>query len=71
MKARRFGHRFSLVNFENPFQHASVPVALPPFTIEITKGDKRLCFALDLVEMENQQCNFLQYYSFHNYFFLR
>ncbi|VDN57280.1 unnamed protein product [Dracunculus medinensis] len=33
---------------ENPQE--VVPVALPPLTIEITKGDERLCFHLELVE---------------------
>ncbi|KHJ81777.1 hypothetical protein OESDEN_18535 [Oesophagostomum dentatum] len=34
---------------------APVPVALPPFTVEITKGDERLCFHLDLVESVDVQ----------------
>uniref|UniRef100_A0A0N4ZMQ8 Mitochondrial glyco protein n=1 Tax=Parastrongyloides trichosuri TaxID=131310 RepID=A0A0N4ZMQ8_PARTI len=29
------------------------PVALPPFSIEITKGDQRICFHMELVETEN------------------
>lgn len=32
------------------FLSAPVPVALPPFSIEITKGDRRLCFNMILVE---------------------
>ncbi|KJH50125.1 hypothetical protein DICVIV_03762 [Dictyocaulus viviparus] len=32
-----------------------VPVALPPFTVEITKGDERLCFHLELVESVDVQ----------------
>uniref|UniRef100_A0A0K0DC03 Mitochondrial glyco protein n=1 Tax=Angiostrongylus cantonensis TaxID=6313 RepID=A0A0K0DC03_ANGCA len=32
-----------------------VPVALPPFTVEITKGDDRLCFHLELVESVDVQ----------------
>uniref|UniRef100_A0A914RXK1 Secreted protein n=1 Tax=Parascaris equorum TaxID=6256 RepID=A0A914RXK1_PAREQ len=32
-----------------------VPVALPPFTIEITKGNERLCFHLDLVESGDEE----------------
>ncbi|VDM62046.1 unnamed protein product [Angiostrongylus costaricensis] len=34
---------------------APVPVALPPFTVEITKGDDRLCFHLELVESVDVQ----------------
>ncbi|CAI2347580.1 unnamed protein product [Caenorhabditis sp. 36 PRJEB53466] len=33
---------------------APVPVALPPFTVEITKGDQRLCFHLELVPVDDQ-----------------
>uniref|UniRef100_A0AC35TPV6 Mitochondrial glycoprotein n=1 Tax=Rhabditophanes sp. KR3021 TaxID=114890 RepID=A0AC35TPV6_9BILA len=32
---------------------ASDPVALPPFSIEITKGEERLCFHMELVETED------------------
>ncbi|CAD6185940.1 unnamed protein product [Caenorhabditis auriculariae] len=35
-------------------QAAPVPVALPPFSVEITKGDQRLCFHLELVQTEEQ-----------------
>jgi hypothetical protein len=34
---------------ENP-EAAPIPVALPPFSIEITKGDQRLCFNLEMME---------------------
>lgn len=34
------------------FVQTPSPVALPPFSIEITKGDERLCFHLELVEAE-------------------
>ncbi|PIO66513.1 hypothetical protein TELCIR_11769 [Teladorsagia circumcincta] len=34
---------------------APVPVALPPFTVEITKGNERLCFHLELVESVDVQ----------------
>ncbi|XGW17667.1 hypothetical protein V3C99_002340 [Haemonchus contortus] len=34
---------------------APVPVALPPFTVEITKGGERLCFHLELVESVDVQ----------------
>ncbi|CEF68094.1 Mitochondrial glycoprotein family-containing protein [Strongyloides ratti] len=34
------------------------PVALPPFTIEITKGDQRFCFHMELVETENGSFDF-------------
>lgn len=34
---------------------APVPVALPPFTVEITKGADRLCFHLELVESHDVQ----------------
>lgn len=27
-----------------------MPLALPPFSVEVTKGDQRLCFNLALVE---------------------
>ncbi|KAF8358934.1 cri-3 [Pristionchus pacificus] len=37
--------------FDDPNNTPS-PVALPPFSIEITKGDERLCFHLELVEAE-------------------
>ncbi|PIO54272.1 hypothetical protein TELCIR_24369, partial [Teladorsagia circumcincta] len=37
------------------FQAAPVPVALPPFTVEITKGNERLCFHLELVESVDVQ----------------
>ncbi|GMR42090.1 hypothetical protein PMAYCL1PPCAC_12285, partial [Pristionchus mayeri] len=37
--------------FEDP-NNTPAPVALPPFSIEITKGDERLCFQLELVEAE-------------------
>ncbi|CAJ0582368.1 unnamed protein product, partial [Mesorhabditis spiculigera] len=37
---------------------APVPVALPPFQVEITKGGERLCFHLELCEGENQQYDF-------------
>lgn len=36
-------------DYDNEDQ-APVPVALPPFSIEITKGGQRLCFHMDLVE---------------------
>ncbi|VDO59530.1 unnamed protein product [Haemonchus placei] len=41
--------------YEDEFQAAPVPVALPPFTVEITKGDERLCFHLELVESVDVQ----------------
>ena len=37
----------------------AVPVALPPFSIEITKGNQRLCFHLDLVEAEENSYDFV------------
>ncbi|CAI5445936.1 unnamed protein product [Caenorhabditis angaria] len=40
---------------DEPSQNAApVPVALPPFTVEITKGDQRLCFHLELVPVDDQ-----------------
>ncbi|MFH4981452.1 hypothetical protein AB6A40_008161 [Gnathostoma spinigerum] len=33
----------------------SIPVALPPFSIEITKGDQRFCFNLELVDSPDEQ----------------
>ncbi|CAB3403121.1 unnamed protein product [Caenorhabditis bovis] len=40
---------------EEPSQNAApVPVAMPPFTVEITKGDQRLCFHLELVPVDDQ-----------------
>ena len=37
-----------------------VPVALPPFTIEISKDNERLCFHMELVESTETQgeCRF-------------
>jgi len=48
------------VDVEDDFESESapIPVALPPFTIEITKGDQRLCFHMELVEAEEQQYDF-------------
>ncbi|CAJ0573654.1 unnamed protein product, partial [Mesorhabditis spiculigera] len=37
---------------------APVPVALPPFQVEITKGPERLCFHLEVCEGANQQYDF-------------
>ncbi|PAV63408.1 hypothetical protein WR25_14161 [Diploscapter pachys] len=34
---------------------APVPIALPPFSIEITKGDQRLCFHMELVESADSE----------------
>lgn len=31
---------------------------MPPFTIEITKGEQRLCFHMELVETEEHQYDF-------------
>ncbi|VDM47353.1 unnamed protein product [Toxocara canis] len=42
-------------DIEGDTQQVPVPVALPPFTIEITKGDERLCFHLDLVESADEE----------------
>jgi hypothetical protein len=36
----------------------SVPVSLPPFSVEIVKGGQRLCFELKLVEAEERQYDF-------------
>ena len=36
-------------------QAAPVPIALPPFSIEITKGDQRLCFHMELVESADSE----------------
>uniref|UniRef100_A0A7E4ZWV2 Mitochondrial glycoprotein n=1 Tax=Panagrellus redivivus TaxID=6233 RepID=A0A7E4ZWV2_PANRE len=38
-------------DIDNP-EVAPVPVALPPFTIEITKGNERLCFQMLLTDTE-------------------
>ncbi|CAJ0943287.1 unnamed protein product, partial [Mesorhabditis belari] len=46
-------------DFESESSEAPpVPVALPPFTVEITKGNERLCFHLELCEGENGQYDF-------------
>uniref|UniRef100_A0A915AQ23 Uncharacterized protein n=1 Tax=Parascaris univalens TaxID=6257 RepID=A0A915AQ23_PARUN len=42
-------------DLESDAQQVPVPVALPPFTIEITKGNERLCFHLDLVESGDEE----------------
>jgi hypothetical protein len=39
-------------------EEAPVPVALPPFSVEITKGNERLCFHLELVEVDEHQYDF-------------
>ena len=56
-------------------QEAPLPVALPPFSIEITKGDERLCFNLELVHSvdEEGQCKWVKLVSFVfcSWFFLR
>lgn len=36
-------------------QQAPVPVALPPFSIEITKGNERLCFNMELVRSVDEE----------------
>lgn len=36
-------------------QEPPVPVALPPFSVEITKGNERLCFHMELVEAEDEE----------------
>lgn len=42
------------------FVQTPSPVALPPFSIEITKGDERLCFHLELVEAEQAgECKYM------------
>jgi len=48
------------VDVEDDFESESapIPVALPPFTIEITKGETRLCFHMELVETEEHQYDF-------------
>lgn len=40
------------------FQQAPVPVSLPPFSVEITKGEERLCFHMELVEGEEDSYDF-------------
>ncbi|CAJ0588507.1 unnamed protein product [Cylicocyclus nassatus] len=37
------------------FPYSVLVVAVPPFTVEIAKGDERLCFHLDLVESVDVQ----------------
>ncbi|GMT34493.1 hypothetical protein PFISCL1PPCAC_25790, partial [Pristionchus fissidentatus] len=45
--------------FEDP-NNAPSPVSLLPFSIDITKGDERLCFHLELVEAEQAgECTFI------------
>jgi len=36
----------------------SVPVSLPPFSVEVVKGDERLCFELNLVQREDLSYDF-------------
>lgn len=36
-----------------------MPMAMPPFSLEIIKGDKRLCFNLSLIQIgEHEQFDF-------------